>query len=80
MQFGRTETMEQQLQSEGGLVVRGILFSRDNPSAVVGTEVVHEGDKVLGATIVRINKDSVEFEKNGERWSQRVESRKIANP
>jgi len=55
------------------LQVRGIAFSHDKPSAVIGTTIVHEGDIVSGATVVRIDRDSVEFEINGHRWTQRVQ-------
>jgi len=60
-------------QSETGkIIVKGIVYSEDNPSAIIGTEIVYEGDKVSGATVVKINKDSVEFEMNGKRWTQKV--------
>jgi len=63
---------------EGGqrpvkLKVRGIALSNDRPSAVIGTTIVHEGDAVLGATVVRIGKSGVEFEVNGESWTQKVQ-------
>jgi len=58
---------------EGQLIVKGILVSIDRSSAVVDTQIVYEGDKVSGATIVKINKSSVEFEKDGKRWEQGVQ-------
>jgi len=63
---------------EGGqrpvkLKVRGIALSNDRPSAVIGTTIVHEGDAVLGATVVRIGRAGVEFEVNGESWTQKVQ-------
>jgi hypothetical protein len=63
---------------EGGqrpvkLKVRGIALSNDRPSAVIGTTIVHEGDAVLGATVVRIGRAGVEFEVNGETWTQKVQ-------
>jgi len=54
------------------LTVKGILYTEDNPSAVVGGQIVHEGEKIRGATIVKISKDRVEFEIDGQRWSQKV--------
>ena len=57
----------------GRLIVKGIVYSDDKPTAVIGTQIVHEGDKVLGATVVKINKDSVEFKMNGEKWTQKVQ-------
>ncbi|HIJ52717.1 MAG TPA: hypothetical protein HPP66_06135 [Planctomycetes bacterium] len=56
----------------GKIDVKGIVYSEDDPSAIIGTEILHEGEKVSGATIVKINKDSVEFEMNGKRWTEKV--------
>jgi hypothetical protein len=52
--------------------IKGILYSEENPSAIIGTEIVHEGGTVSGATVVKINQDSVEFERDGKRWTQKV--------
>lgn len=61
------------MRSVGSLIVKGIVYSRENPVAVVGTQVVHEGDVVSGASIVKINKDSVEFKMNDKKWVQKVQ-------
>jgi len=53
--------------------VKGIVFSYDSPAAVVGTQLVHEGDKISNVTIVKINEDSVEFKLNSKTWLQKVE-------
>lgn len=55
------------------LKVRGIAFTSERPSAVVGTTIVHEGDIVLGATVVEISRSNVKFEVNGETWTQKVQ-------
>ncbi len=70
MRFGSAATTQPEA---GRLIVKGILYSQDNPSAVIGNRIVHKGDKVLGATVVRINEDSVEFEMDGKRWTQKVQ-------
>jgi len=57
----------------GKLSIKGILYSQENPSVIIGIEILHEGDKVSGATIVKINKESVEFEMNGKKWTQKVQ-------
>ncbi|MHC4132262.1 MAG: hypothetical protein ACYSSP_07200 [Planctomycetota bacterium] len=57
----------------GDIVVRGILFSQDNPSALIAEDIVHEGDQVFGATIMKINKDNVQFERDGQTWTQKVQ-------
>jgi len=55
------------------LKVSGIVFSEDNPTAVIGTRIAHVGDVIAGATIVKITRNSVEFEKDGKTWTQQVE-------
>lgn len=52
--------------------VTGIVFSQDRPSAVVGSQVLYEGDTTQGVTVVRIYRDKVQFEKGGAKWTQAV--------
>ena len=70
MQFNATDAAS---ITRGLISVRGIVYSEDNPSAVVSNEIVHEGDEIAGATVVKIHKDRVEFEMNGKTWTQKVE-------
>jgi len=76
MHFGPAGTT----QAGGGqLIVTGILYIDDNPSASsasIGNQIVREGEKILGATVVKINEDSVEFEMNGKTWTQKVQEQK----
>jgi len=58
---------------EGKLIVKGILYSKDKASAIIGKGIVHVGDIVMGAKVVDIERDFVEFEMNGKRWRQKVE-------
>ncbi|MCK4752973.1 MAG: hypothetical protein KAS75_05975 [Planctomycetes bacterium] len=55
-----------------GLVVKGIVFSEDRPSAVVAGEIVYEGDRIFEAIVVKITKNSVEFEVDGKRFKRKV--------
>lgn len=64
---------EIRVQAPDVLVVTGITYSEDVKLAVVGTEMLREGDTVQGATIITINPNSVEFEKDGKRWTQTVQ-------
>jgi len=57
----------------GDMVIKGIIFSHDRPAAVIDNKIVHQSDKVAGATIVKINRNNVEFEMNGKSWSQEVQ-------
>jgi hypothetical protein len=62
----------------GQLTVTGILYSEGNPSsssASINGRPVYEGETILGATVVKIYKDSVEFEMSGRTWTQRVVKR-----
>lgn len=52
------------------LIVKGILSDQDNPSAIVNNQIVHEGDNISGATVIKINRDSVEFEVR-RRWPRK---------
>jgi hypothetical protein len=56
----------------GDVVVRGIVWSQDNPVAIIGTQIVYQGQTVDGVKIVKISKDSVEFEKDGKTWTEKV--------
>lgn len=60
-------------QIRAGVVnVRDIVYSEDKASALIGNRIVYAGSKIDGVTIVKINRDSVEFESNGETWVQRL--------
>ena len=54
------------------LIVKGILYTEDNPSAVIGNSIVHQGETIRGVSVIKISQDSVEFEMNGKRWTQKV--------
>jgi hypothetical protein len=71
-QNGATNTENQAL-----IMIKDIVFSHDKPSAVIGSRIVYIGDKINGMTIIKIDRDSVEFEKDGERWEQNVRDGKI---
>ena len=74
----RLNELERRLKEEPAVVaveagvVSGILYSDDNPSALIGRELVHEGDSIDSVEVVRIGRSVVEFEKDGHRWSQAV--------
>jgi hypothetical protein len=68
----QTETEGSETDKITRLTIKSIVYSEDNPSAVIGSRIVHEGEKVLGATVVKINKDSVEFEAGGKKWKQNI--------
>jgi hypothetical protein len=77
MQLGPVETAQTETETETRtfvkLIVKGILYAEDNASAVIGNQIVHEGEKIRGVTVVKISQDSVEFEMNAKRWTQKVQ-------
>ena len=70
MVFG---AMGQGKGTTSGPVVKGIVYSEDNSRAVVDGRIVSAGDTVGGATVVKINPDSVEFTMGDKNWTQKVE-------
>jgi len=74
--FLEVESTEPPTRVGVNLTLRGILYSEDRPLAMVGSSLVQEGQQVAGATIVKIDKSSVEFEMDGRRWRQTVSERR----
>ena len=64
-------------ENQGVIIIKDIVYSMDKPSAVIGSQIVYVGDKINGVTVVRIDRDSVEFEKDGARWEQNVRDGKM---
>lgn len=58
--------------SASDIDVRDIIFSKDKPSAFINGRIVYIGDKVHDATVVKISKEGVEFEKDGKKWTQNI--------
>lgn len=54
------------------IIIKGILFSKDNPSALIENQIVHCGDTIYGATVIKIDRDGVEFEMDGKRWKENI--------
>lgn len=54
------------------MAVNGIVYSEDNPTALIGHQIVHEGDVVDDVSVIKVHKDKVEFAQNGRRWTQAV--------
>lgn len=61
------------IPGSGEIIVKGILYSDDKSSAVIGSQIMREGEKISDVTITKINKDCVEFESNGKKWTQKVQ-------
>lgn len=53
-------------------IITGITYNEKKSFAIIGTNIVSEGDTIDGIKIVKIYPDKVEFEKNGKRWTQGI--------
>ena len=54
MQYGSITASQYDIE---GLLVKGIVFSEDKPSAVVNGKIVRQGDVISGATSKKINRN-----------------------
>ena len=52
--------------------VSSIAYSENNALAFINDKMVSEGSVVDDVTVFKIHEDTVEFEKNGKRWTQKV--------
>lgn len=68
---GKSPTLE--FSTTNKVVVTGIMYHAENPSAVVSGRVVREGDMIDGYKVVRIHRDKVQFEKKGKSFTKQVQ-------
>ena len=59
------EDGEEKTLIDVGIALRCILWAETGRSVAIGKEILYEGDEIMGIKIKKINKDSVEFEKDG---------------
>lgn len=59
--------------ADSSIVVRGIVYSENKPTAIISGQIVSQGDIIAGIKVTKIEKDCVEFEKDAKRWKQQVE-------
>jgi len=52
--------------------INGILYSEKNPAVVIDKDIVSEEQIIHDVTVVKVHKDKVEFEKDGNRWEQKL--------
>ena len=52
--------------------VSSIAYSESHAIAFINDKLVSEGGVIDGVTVFKIHEDTVEFEKNGKRWTQKV--------
>ncbi len=52
--------------------VRGIIYSTEQPSSIIiDGRILHEGDTIYGATVVRIMKEYAELSRGDKKWTIR---------
>lgn len=54
-------------------LVTGILYSRQDPTALIDGKIVRQTAVIHGVKILKIHRDKVEFAKDGRTWSQQVQ-------
>lgn len=59
-------------------VVSGLIYDEENPCATVDGKIVREGDIIHGVKVVKIQRDGIEFERNGNKWVQKVQETREA--
>lgn len=59
-------------EPSGGAFVSSIAYSEKGSLAFINGQMVFEGAVVDGVTVLKIHQDTVEFEANGRRWTQKV--------
>ncbi len=58
-----------EIVSKNGLILSCIVLS-DNPCAIVNGQIVKVGDVIDGTKVVKIEKEQVEFSRDGQSWTQ----------
>lgn len=54
-------------QSGQGSGLKGIVWDKSRPFAIIGYKIVVEGDEIDGKKVIKINKGSVELDDNGKK-------------
>ena len=58
--------------TEEGMYIKSILYTKDKPSVIIGNKIVYLNQEINGAVVVEIQKDYVVFEKDNRRWTQKL--------
>ena len=67
-----TSSKRPRRKSRDKTFVSGIAYNKNRAIAFIGDTMISEGGVVDGVTVSKIHENSVEFEKNGKRWTQEV--------
>ncbi|MGA2070059.1 MAG: hypothetical protein ABSG97_01815 [Sedimentisphaerales bacterium] len=54
-------------------VITAILYCDDTPTVLIEDQMLHKGDIIHDVKVFDIKADKVQFDKQGEKWEQRVQ-------
>ena len=69
---GKKEAVVERPEPRFG-VVTAILYCEEDPTVLIEDQILHEGDTIHEVKISDINTDKVQFDKQGQRWEQKVQ-------
>ena len=69
---GKKEAVVERPEPRFG-VVTAILYCEEDPTVLIEDQILHEGDTIHEVKISNINSDKVQFDKQGQRWEQKVQ-------
>jgi len=61
------------IQQQQMIDIKGIAYSSDKSSAIIGNRLVHVGDVVSDAKIIDIGPKNISFQSDGRTWTQKVQ-------
>ncbi len=67
---GHWTTAGDSVVSNDDLLLTGILYTTEDPKAIVNGKIVRQQDIISNVKVVRILKNKVEFQKDGKFWTQ----------
>jgi hypothetical protein len=69
---GKKEAVVERPEPRFG-VVTAILYCEEDPTVLIEDQILHKGDMIHEVKISNINTDKVQFNKQGQRWEQKVQ-------
>ncbi len=75
-----TDLAVSQAPTSTGLILRGILYTREHPVVMINSSLVYEGQDIGPVTVIRIAQDRVTFEMEGRQWVQMISTPAIQPP
>ncbi|OHB59106.1 MAG: hypothetical protein A2Y12_12810 [Planctomycetes bacterium GWF2_42_9] len=67
------ENLAKPQPNETNGLITAIIYSPDKSSAVIDSEIVHNGDTIHGVKVKQIHNNKIEFERDAVTWEQQVQ-------